>query len=263
MHKNVEEHGMVHFVPVLDPALAQKYADKVMSLSNLWITQIQYFNTFGAVTYLEAFNEKGVLPYSQLGPYHAHKALMNPVFKRHFSSLYEQLCTSLSEHLNTPCQLIDDLGLPGFHIYGATKSEGQMDQQFIDSFVGDSWSHLHVDIQYLPHQPVWDQFSEVDLVNPLTFTLSLQLPESGSALRFWHSIESPTEAQAFNYTPLDERAKMIGEANLAKYAPGVLTYFIGHLIHQIPAANPLKATDRRITLQGHGIKCDGIWRLYF
>jgi hypothetical protein len=25
----------------------------------------------------------------------------------------------------------------------------------------------------------------------------------------------------------------------------------------------LSDTDRRISLQGHGVKCDGVWRLYF
>lgn len=263
MAKITETHGTVHYVHIFDTALAQKYASKVVALSHLWVTRIRYFNTFGAVTYMDAFNEKGVLPYSELGAYHAHRALINPVFQRHFSPLYETLCETLSKHLQTPCQLNDQIGFPGFHIYGATQSEGQLDQEYIDAFVGDSWSHLHVDIQYLPHLPIWDQYAEVDLLNPLSFTLTLQLPESGSALRYWHSIESPEAAQAFNYLTVEQRALSLGNVNVAKYEPGVLTYFIGHLIHQIPAAHPLQVTDRRITLQGHGIKCDGTWQLYF
>ena len=258
-----EEHGIIHSVPILSQEIARQQADTVVSLSNLWVTRIQYFHTFGAVTYLEAFDEKGVLPNNQLSTYHSHRALMNPVLQRHFSGLYSDLAHLLSKHLDAPCEFPDELAHPGFHIFGATGSEGQMKQSFIDSFEGDSWSHLHVDIQYLPHGPFWDKFRDVDLSNPMSFTLCLEVPKAGTALRDWHSIESPVEAQAFNYVPLEERRNLIGELRYAPYRAGVLTYFIGHMIHQVPATLPLEVSDRRITLQGHGIKCDGAWQLYF
>lgn len=263
MTKNTEKHGIIHFVPVLDQKSAQQFADQVISLSKLWVTRDKYFHTFGAVSYLEAFNEKGVLPFNQLGAYHSHRELINPVFQRHFSKLYTELINALSNHFGIRCEIPKELAHPGFHIFGATESEGQMEQSFIDAFKGDSWSHLHVDIQYLAHLPFWDQFKQIDLSNPLTFTMSLELPDAGSSLRYWHSIESANEAHSFNYRPIEERKNMIGHENSAKYSPGVLTYFIGHLIHQIPATNPLLVTDRRITLQGHGIKCDNTWQLYF
>jgi hypothetical protein len=263
MSKSPEAHGVIHYVPILDPESAQEYADEVISLSHLWVTRDRYFHTFGAVSYLEAFDEKGVLPFNQLYRYHSHRELINPVFLRHFAELYLELKDALSIHLGTPCEIPAELAHPGFHIFGATKSEAQMEQSYIDAFEGDSWSHLHVDIQYLPHQPFWDKFQHVDLLNPMTFTMSLELPKAGSALRHWHSIESPIEAQHFNYKPIEERRNMIGPEHYAKYSAGTLTYFIGHLIHQVPATKPLHIADRRITLQGHGIKCDNTWQLYF
>jgi hypothetical protein len=263
MNINPETHGTVHFVPIFDQKSAQKHANQVLTLNNQWVRRDKYFHTFGAVSYLEAFDEKGVLPFNQLSGYHSHRELINPVLQRHFSDLYSDLNNALSRHLGVPCEIASELAHPGFHIFGATPLEGQMEQSYVDAFEGDSWSHLHVDIQYLPHQPFWDKFRNVDLSNPMTFTLSLELPQAGSALRHWQSIESPIDAHAFNYRPMEERRNMIGPEQYAKYSPGTLTYFIGHLIHQIPASNPLLVTDRRITLQGHGIKCDNTWQLYF
>ena len=47
------------------------------------------------------------------------------------------------------------------------------------------------------------------------------------------------------------------------YTIGKLMYHTGHVLHQIIPGYKLQDGDRRMTLQGHGIKCDGIWRLYF
>jgi len=40
-------------------------------------------------------------------------------------------------------------------------------------------------------------------------------------------------------------------------------YFIGSLVHQIAPAYNADFNDRRLSLQGHGVKCDGVWQLYF
>jgi hypothetical protein len=38
---------------------------------------------------------------------------------------------------------------------------------------------------------------------------------------------------------------------------------MGQAKHQIAPAFNCEPRDRRITLQGHGVRCDGVWRLYF
>ena len=47
------------------------------------------------------------------------------------------------------------------------------------------------------------------------------------------------------------------------YTEGEMIYFIGHLLHQMMPGVNVQPTDRRITVQGHGQKCDGVWRLYW
>ena len=50
---------------------------------------------------------------------------------------------------------------------------------------------------------------------------------------------------------------------VAPYTVGKLFYHTGHVLHQIIPGYKLQEGDRRITLQGHGIKCDGKWIIYF
>jgi hypothetical protein len=246
----------------ISPKCAEKYAAEVLKQYRHWCSHDTYFHTFGATTYLEAFNQDGPLKPSELAGYHSHKQLMNPVLKKNFGALYEEVLSSLSVEIG-PSKLIDELGHPGFHIFGPTPQKGHIEQDFIDSFTGDSWGALHLDIQYLPHMPIFQKFDEVDIENPLSFTLALCLPKNGSGLRVWKNIEGRDEVERFNYLDIDERNALIKDPDLVKYEIGNITYFIGHTVHQVPKTDPLLTNDIRITLQGHGILCDGYWRLYF
>jgi hypothetical protein len=241
---------------------AANYAADVLKLDRNWCSHDTYFHTFGATTYLEAFNADGPLKPSELSGYHSHKRLMNPLLKKRFGRLYDEVATSLSIEIG-PTKLIDELGHPGFHIFGPTPEKGTIDQDFIDNFTGDSWGALHLDIQYLPHMPIFQMFDEVDIENPLSFTLALRLPKNGSGLRVWKNIEGREETEKFNYLDIDERKAIIKGPYEVKYETGKITYFIGHPVHQVPMTSPLLSDDLRITLQGHGLRCDGYWRLYF
>jgi len=47
------------------------------------------------------------------------------------------------------------------------------------------------------------------------------------------------------------------------YTIGKMIYRIGDIAHQILKKTEFRSHDRRITLQGHGVKCDNVWQLYF
>ena len=47
------------------------------------------------------------------------------------------------------------------------------------------------------------------------------------------------------------------------YRIGGLVLHSGHKVHQIAPANDGQRGDERITLQGHGIRCGGVWNLYW
>ena len=49
-----------------------------------------------------------------------------------------------------------------------------------------------------------------------------------------------------------------------QYVEKNMVYFTGHIVHQIaPARYACMPDDNRITLQGHGLKWDGVWRFEF
>ena len=54
-----------------------------------------------------------------------------------------------------------------------------------------------------------------------------------------------------------------GNPKVEMYHEGSMIWFTGHVLHQIIPGYKLNPDDMRITLQGHGIKCDGTWRIYF
>ena len=58
--------------------------------------------------------------------------------------------------------------------------------------------------------------------------------------------------------------------DLEQYIPVVIPHLEGHsfyyygmIMHQMILGDNFKKGDDRITFQGHGLKCDGIWRLWW
>jgi hypothetical protein len=81
-----------------------------------------------------------------------------------------------------------------------------------------------------------------------------------------HSENDPRESKEFwengslpmKYDPIYDSKPLV-----VPYKVGQLFYHTGHVLHQIVPGYKLDVEDRRITLQGHGVKCDGVWQLYF
>lgn len=244
---------LVEYIDVLSDEQAKEITQTVTSLHKVWIKRGVYFYTLGAVSYLDGVENTY--------RYHKLREAYNPVLKKKFSGLYDIVLEKISEVLG-PAQLLDLVGHPGFHIWGYSPTEGRIEQSFIDGYKSPFLGSLHVDIQYLPHMPIWNTYNSMDLKNTLSFTLALEMPESGSGLNVWRYLTGD-DIDKWNYLDCNERLKTLDPPTYIPYKVGRMTYFIGHLIHQIPATKELKQTDRRITLQGHGVKCDGIWYIYF
>ena len=187
------------------------------------------------------------------------------------------------------CSYEPDLALPGFHIY-----------QFDDA--PDPRKHhrcLHLDGQWFyALKFLKDKYGkDIDIKNPLSFTFTITRPSRGSAIGFWglpealrqqaedlqkryphdiieryqnldyvkeirvqHAIERPWKYKLF-------RADC---GDLEQYIPVVIPHLEGHsfyyygmIMHQMILGDNFKKGDYRITFQGHGLKCDGIWRLWW
>jgi hypothetical protein len=68
--------------------------------------------------------------------------------------------------------------------------------------------------------------------------------------------------QASKFAPVEEIAQS-RTRTFHPYTPGVLMLHSGHTLHQIAAVDQVYPDDERITLQGHGLYCDGAWTIYW
>ena len=273
---------------ILTDDQSNKVVDLVDELEKVWIrreTEPMDFFTVGACTYIDGVES--------LEKYDYHRELMNPVLKKSFSWLYDIVIEKFSQILGS-VEVVNDLGYPGFHIFG--HKPGQVSHPFCVDMFQVPLASLHFDHQYRQHTRYWELFNEVDLDETFTFTIPVELPKNGGGLWLWNWKELGVDALLnFNFQDSDgtdiafkkymddmdprecknawkDKVSPILFENdpiydtkpmVLPYKVGRACYHIGPIWHQIMPGYELSDTDRRITLQGHGVKCDGIWRLYF
>jgi hypothetical protein len=252
------KHG---YLSVLDAAGVAAVVDAVDAEVARWTRREMFpidFYTLGACSYIDAV--------ADVFDYTARAAELNPALGARFSGLYAAVIAQLSTVFGA-CALHDPLAHPGFHIFGH-RPGGENNRFTINAMQGLTAS-IHSDRQFEPHGAVWKHFADVDLENTMTFTLALQLPARGAGLCFWgeDAMAAYGENDAFAAhvrNDLDYRAqKGVEPPWVIPYRAGSLFYFLGLGRHVIAPSWDLSPIDRRITLQGHGTRCDGVWRLYF
>lgn len=190
-----------------------------------------------------------------------------PLMNEWFDWLYQTLEYNLWQVLG-PCRRNQDLAPPGFHIFGA--KPGQPPKEKSKEYLERPVATIHFDEQQNSHKALWDEYKSagatVDLDECLSFTLCLSTPTHGSGLSTWG------EESLKCYDRNDDYSKHVKSLEyggygppdaVIPYIPGKLFYFVGPLQHQMSPGLNLSAEDRRITLQGHGVKVDGCWELYF
>ena len=96
------------------------------------------------------------------------------------------------------------------------------------------------------------------LEDRLTLTVSFQLPAVGGGLLIW-----PLSYEAHDpQKPLSEAASTL-KATLHEYSLGELLLHDGNQLHQIDASRLPVEGEARVTLQGHAVRLDGTWHLYW
>ena len=260
------------YLKVLDKDAIDNTIERVDLLKEWWIPRGVYcgeggftaseenpvdFYTLGVATYIDGITD--------IQYYYDYIKSQNPVFKDYFSWLYDLVIYNLWGEIGE-CQVADFLAYPGFHIFGTKPNEPP--KMATKMYMEQPSATIHVDLQHEQHEFLWNHFKEVDLENTLSFTLPIQVPTNGGGLNTWEE-ESMKQYEIDNkYTKhmkeLDySKWGDYGEPTVVPYTAGEMFYFIGSLVHQIAPAYNADFNDRRISLQGHGVKCDGVWQLYF
>lgn len=252
-----QPHG---FLPVLEAADAATVIRGVDEEVSRWTRRDMFadFYTLGAASYLDAVRD--------VDDYLSRAATLNPILGARFADLYAVLAARLSTVFGA-CALHAPLAFPGFHIFGH-RPGATNNRLTVNAMQGLNGS-IHSDRQFEPHRATWSHFADVDEAHTMTFTLALELPARGGGLCFWgdESMAPYGEGDAFAahvQRDIDFQAlKGVEPPHVVPYRVGTLFYFLGLGRHVIAPSWDLSPVDRRITLQGHGMRCDGVWRLYF
>ena len=206
--------------------------------------------TLGAAAYLDALEPRWAKhfgkPETDPAQYYQNAQQYNPILQSHFGWLYDTMVQFLEDKLHAPVSYREDLAWPGFHIFLHSPA---------NAFGA---THVpHFDRAFVTLN--WDTSSHVDFKQTLSFTLTLQLPQIGGGLKLWD-----VEYDQVTQLPKEEAKALVRaqKSQLVPYEVGGLICHSGNQLHQI---SPWKSQpeDRRITLQGHGLLCDGVWILYW
>ena len=237
-----------------------------------------HYYTLGAALYMDA-RDKGWDFYTKL------YKMYNRVLWKRLGWLYDKFLVEIQKEIGE-AEYTEGLGLPGFHIYE------------FDDATSDIKHHrcLHYDGQWWYARKFFqEKFKKVDFKNQLSYTFSIKLPHSGAGIAMWNlPKEFNDKANALkNGEDIIKRYENVqyvkeikelknleepwkydelfyGDGDLDPFIPHVIPHLEGHsfwysgmIMHQMILGDKFKKGDYRITFQGHGLKCDGKWRLWW
>lgn len=194
----------------------------------------------------------------------------NKVLKEHFGDLLEKIHKRLSELLSEPVKAMEGFSLPGFHIFESLEGEDPVGSPAEAHYDSEVWGTL---FGYDSH--LSKRFAKEEYFDPqatLSFTVALKFPKSGTGLFVWPNLYRSEIIQCMNEYGVSRLASMA--TLLGRYEREFIPYEIGHLVKHsgqvlhwiapmVPEGGSVPVGEQRITLQGHGIKIDGVWELFW
>ena len=259
-------------IDVFDSEGVEYTIEQIDSLKDWWIPRGIYggeekafapseetpidFYTVGAATYLDR-----AMVYDMI------KEETEPVMREWFEWTYETLLWHLWQEIG-PCRFSAELAPPGFHVF--SKKPGEPYKVASKEYLERPVATIHYDEQQHSHKKLWDDYisqgANIDLENCLSFTLCLSAPKNGCGLSTWG--EDSVKCYDLNDDYSDHVKSLeyggYGPPDaVIPYVPGKMFYWIGALKHQMSPGFNLGLHDKRITLQGHGVKVNDTWELYF
>ena len=285
-------------IPILEPEDTERVFKQLLDMRGIWyqrnnwhpafeiagpdsgIEKYMHYYTVGAALYMDA-RDAGWRYYDKM------RKMYNRVLQKKLGWLYDIFLEKIQEEVGE-AEYTEGLGLPGFHIY-----------EFEDA--PNSRKHhrcLHYDAQWWYGKQFFkENFKEIDYRNQLSYTFSIKLPHNDAAIALWNlPREYHRKANDIKYmiyrdiigryenleyvkeikknTTLEEpwKFKLFDDdcGDLEQYIPIVIPHIEGHsfwysgmVMHQMILGDNFRKGDYRITFQGHALKCDGKWRLWW
>ena len=235
-------------------------------LEDLWtkrsISEELYFYTIGAFTYIDKNISED--------EYYNNVSKFNEILKNKFGFIHDRILQFFNEEIG-PAEYDYDLALPGFHVFGHKKSEIDLVKSVDD--VG-LYTNIHRDQILKLNKNALKKYKIVE-EDLLTFTLPISLQSGGGSVVIWDKevldIDSKTEyankMRSFDPNLNEYNKSLLAEYSgyvptVVEYSLGKMFYIIGNPLHQIGFGVGAKNNEKRITMQGHALKCDGVWRIH-
>ena len=207
--------------------------DAVLDCNRHWSARAGGYATLGTASYLDAAQNRET--YLQMS------ACYNAILLEKFSELYETVTEALQCALASRVRLADDLALPGFHVYQYFSPDNQPGR------------NAHFDMQWM--HATADELPEATL----SFTLPIELPDESGSMWVWPLRFEDVSAIGMSVAEY----ALSTSPRIWKYDVGALYVHDGFELHAIGRTEAPPLTGRRSTLQGHGIRRDGVWNLYW
>lgn len=169
--------------------------------------------------------------------YYAERARAeNRLLYRHFRLAHERVATFFEHRYAVPVVFADDLAVPGFHLFSFGAP---------GVYEGGGW---HVDTLHaqVPHLAARRR----DVQGVVNFTVPFELPDGGSGMDLEDDL--PCSAQRGG-----------GASVHVPYRTGTMLFTESEHWHRIAPSRCLSPSQRRTTYQGHGVRLDDRWILFW
>ncbi|MFI1366597.1 hypothetical protein [Streptomyces griseochromogenes] len=229
-------------VDVLDEQGCVEVGDRLETLRPHWLIRGIGCSTLGLATYLDVMASD-----DPEETYFGRLARHNRMIREHFGALLDRVAEVLAGLLRMPVRYDERVALPGFHVF-----EG-------DGIAVEPRPSQHFDLQ---HRVLRWPFPIAPVEQAVSFTLPVALPRRGGALDVWDI----TEAEMLRLERLGRSFETIDRTTPARrheYRVGRMAVQLTPVLHRIAAISERFPADRRITLQGHGIRDADGWVLYW
>jgi hypothetical protein len=211
-------------------------SERIHGLKSSWIRRGNHFFTLGTASYIDAV--------SSTTNYQTSAKEQNCLLLKSFEGLLQRV-RAFVEHLTGENAFFDEsFALPGFHIF---TFHGE------DRGKENVASRAHFDLQWM--NVLKGRVPRATL----SFTLPIQLPSGGASMAVW-----PIHYSAFRAVGVSASDYAMSHPfRRIEYVPGRLVAHDGLILHAIGAESTPSSEGFRITLQGHGIKLEEGWMLYW
>jgi hypothetical protein len=155
---------------------------------------------------------------------------------QHFRLAHERIARFFEHRYALPVVYAEELAVPGFHLF---------DFEVAGEYDGGGW---HVDA--LETQTPYLTARRADIAAVVNFTVPFELPDGGSGMELEADLPGSLRRGG-------------GEAVTAPYRTGTMLFTESEVWHRIGSSRCHSPAQRRITVQGHGVRLDERWILFW